>query len=721
MLIQYRIALYWTGFAYSTTLRLHYTCTCQITTNLQGLAMVPYSETNHRKNCAIIVRSACKSYGSSKSASQVLDRLDLTVTKGSVYALLGASGSGKTTLLSCLVGNRKLTSGEMLVLGAVPGKTGSASPGPRVGYMPQENALYQELTVWETMKYFGWIAGMSTEDISSRLEKLASLLQINNVDQYISDLSGGEQRRISFAVVLLYHPEVLILDEPTVGLDPLLRESVWEYLLNLVQVDSCTILLTTHYIEEARRSHMVGLMRMGYVVAEAPPLTLLNRFNVDTLEEAFLKLSRMQNDSGKRLVYRFTEETANDTGFECASETNSSSSWQKVRALVWKQFVTMVRNLTLLTFTVLSASISVAIFFLVYGHDPKSITVGVTNYETNTTSCPNPDCDSQSLSCNYVELVSRRVELRYLTTEGEGLSLLERGQLHAFFVIERDYSRTLRERIMTWTPEMEWHYENSIIRVYRDFLAKDIAAYVQRFMTEAFSDFIGLYLSSCNVSRKLMDLPIQWKDPVYGDNQVELTTNGAPAFFLLTAFFVASMVSSTSILIEKNERTYDRIFAMGVGHGEILVSHLITDLCLVLSQNTAMLVVAFCVFGLSSHGSLLTTVSLVAANSFCGMCFGYAIASILQVESTVMHLLSGCMTPAIVLSGTLWPREGMHVVLQKAAWYLPVAHAAHSMNSILNRGWGLSNPNVYLGFVNCFAWITICLIVCVVTFRYKQR
>ncbi|KAB0791854.1 hypothetical protein PPYR_03654 [Photinus pyralis] len=675
------------------------------------------SETNHRKDCAIILRRACKSYGS----SQVLDLLDLTVPKGNIYALLGASGSGKTTLLSCLVGNRRLASGEMRVLGTVPGQTGSASPGPRVGYMPQENALYQELTVRETMKYFGWIAGLSTEDISRSLGKLAGLLQINNVDKYISAFSGGEQRRISFAVVLLYSPEVLILDEPTVGLDPLLRESVWQYLLNLAQVDSCTILLTTHYIEEARQAHMVGFMRKGYVVVEAPPLTLLKQFNVNTLEEAFLELSRQQNDSRKRLVYRFTEEAMNDAGFGCALETNSASSWQKVRALVWKQFVAMSRNLTLLTFTVLSTSMSVAIFFLVYGHDPKSITVGVANYETNTTSCSPPDCYSNSLSCNYVGLLNRGAHLRHLSTEGEGLSLLASGKLHALLVIERNYSRTLREKIMTWTPIMEWRYDNAIIRVYRDFLAKDIAAYVQRFTTEAFSDFIGLYLSSCNVSTKLMDLPIQWKDPVYGGKQVELTTNGAPAFFLMTAFFVASMVTSTSILIEKSERTYDRIFAMGVGHGEILVSHLITDFCLVLGQNAAMLVVAFCVFGLSSHGSLITTASLVLANSFCGMCFGYAIASILQVESSVMHLISGCMTPAILLSGTLWPREGMHVVLQEAAWYLPVSHAAHSINSILNRGWGWTNPSVYLGFVNCFVWIIICLIVCAFTMRYKQR
>nr|CAD7410993.1 unnamed protein product [Timema cristinae] len=153
-------------------------------------------------------------------------RLDSTRLGIRYYGLLGPSGCGKTTLLSCIVGTRKLTSGNIWVLGGRPGTKNSGVPGPRVGYMPQENAQVQEFTVKESIYYFGWINGMSGQELDDSYKKLSRLLLLPPSGRFMRNLSGGQIRRVSFACALVHTPELLILDEPTVGLDPILRNTL---------------------------------------------------------------------------------------------------------------------------------------------------------------------------------------------------------------------------------------------------------------------------------------------------------------------------------------------------------------------------------------------------------------------------------------------------------------------------------------------------------------
>lgn len=145
------------------------------------------------------------------------------------------------------------------MLGGKPGTKGSGVPGKRVGYMPQEIALYGEFTIRETMMYFGWIFGMKTSEIVERLQFLLNFLDLPSQNRMVKNLSGGQQRRVSFAVALMHDPELLILDEPTVGVDPLLRQSIWNHLVHITKAGQKTVIITTHYIEEARQAHAVSL------------------------------------------------------------------------------------------------------------------------------------------------------------------------------------------------------------------------------------------------------------------------------------------------------------------------------------------------------------------------------------------------------------------------------------------------------------------------------
>lgn len=183
------------------------------------------------------------------------------------------------------------------MLGGKPGTRGSGVPGKRVGYMPQEIALYAEFSIKETMMYFGWIFGMHTSEIIERLNFLLNFLDLPSENRLVKNLSGGQQRRVSFAVALMHDPELLILDEPTVGVDPLLRQSIWNHLVHITKAGQKTVIITTHYIEEARQAHTIGLMRSGRLLAEESPQTLLQMYRCVSLEDVFLKLSRKQGQS----------------------------------------------------------------------------------------------------------------------------------------------------------------------------------------------------------------------------------------------------------------------------------------------------------------------------------------------------------------------------------------------------------------------------------------
>jgi ABC-type multidrug transport system ATPase subunit len=183
-----------------------------------------------------------------------------------------------------------LHGGEILALGQKTMANEIQKAGYRIGYMPQETALIGELTIKETIYYFGKIFQMSTEKVRERYEMLHKLLELPRGDQRVEECSGGQMRRVSFAAAMIHEPELLILDEPTVGLDPILREKIWTFMLHVTRTSKLAIIITTHYIDEAKQADCVGLMRNGILLAEDTPQNIITRHEVHNLEEAFLKL-----------------------------------------------------------------------------------------------------------------------------------------------------------------------------------------------------------------------------------------------------------------------------------------------------------------------------------------------------------------------------------------------------------------------------------------------
>jgi ABC-2 type transport system ATP-binding protein len=213
----------------------------------------------------------------------VLDGLDLRVARGALTGLLGPSGCGKSTLMRAIVGVQVVAGGTVAVLGE---PAGSASLRRRVGYVTQAPSVYRDLSVRENLRYVAALLRADASDVERVLDEVDLT---DHADSVVSRLSGGEGSRVSLAAALLGHPELLVLDEPTVGLDPVLRRDLWALFHRLVDA-GVTILVSSHVMDEAERCERLLLMRQGRILADETPEALLARTGVDNVEKAFLHL-----------------------------------------------------------------------------------------------------------------------------------------------------------------------------------------------------------------------------------------------------------------------------------------------------------------------------------------------------------------------------------------------------------------------------------------------
>jgi ABC-2 type transport system ATP-binding protein len=219
-----------------------------------------------------------------RGGRQVLPRISATVDRGVVTGLLGPSGSGKTTLMRAIVGVQIVAGGRITVLGR---PAGTRELRTRVAYVTQAPSVYADLTVRENLQYFARVLDAP----SQRIDDVIPLLGLERqVTQRVRTLSGGEESRASLGVALLGEPELLVLDEPTVGLDPVLRKQLWETFHDLADGGK-SLLVSTHVMDEAERCDALILMREGEIIAAGAPQELLERTGTDKLEEAFLALA----------------------------------------------------------------------------------------------------------------------------------------------------------------------------------------------------------------------------------------------------------------------------------------------------------------------------------------------------------------------------------------------------------------------------------------------
>nr|QER78523.1 ATP-binding cassette transporter [Diaphorina citri] len=395
---------------------------------------------------AISVRNVYKRH--SKNAPYVLKGINLTVERNTIYGLLGASGCGKTTLLSCLVGRHLIDFGQIRVF--IQNKK-------QLGHMPQQVALYTEFSIGEVVRYFGYLYEMTAQDIDKTYRALSKLLSLPEDGKVLcGELSGGQQRRVSLAITLLHNPDLLILDEPTAGTDPVLSSTIWNHLLGLT-AQGKTVIVTTHYIEEARQADVIGLMREGVLLEESEPQSLLLRYSCSSLEEAFLYLcfrhSKEKAESKKNEDPPLTVQCSPVLHSPLVS--NEYISWSRFKAQLLKQFIWIKRNLLVMSYVVFLPLICMYVFNCAVGLFPSPLRLALINEETN--GLPPVSC-SQSvdtgcnltgpMSCRYMQKIEKigKVELVQFNNMAEAREAVGHGKLWGTMQFTPNFTQSFLNR-----------------------------------------------------------------------------------------------------------------------------------------------------------------------------------------------------------------------------------------------------------------------------------
>ncbi|PFA22634.1 MULTISPECIES: ABC transporter ATP-binding protein [Bacillus cereus group] len=230
---------------------------------------------------SIILRNVSKSFGK----KEVLHNISLSVADTEIFGLVGPSGSGKTTLIKMIAGISEATTGDVIAVGM---KMPNLNGMKQIGYMAQADALYEELSAYENADFIATMYGLKGKRKKERIEEVFTLVQLSqHAKKQVQHFSGGMKKRLSLAMALLHEPKLLILDEPTVGIDPVLRKSIWEKFYELKK-QGTTIIVTTHIMDEAEFCERLGLIRDGKLIATGTPNDLKNRTSSGRIEDVFL-------------------------------------------------------------------------------------------------------------------------------------------------------------------------------------------------------------------------------------------------------------------------------------------------------------------------------------------------------------------------------------------------------------------------------------------------
>lgn len=219
-----------------------------------------------------------------RGKTEAVRNISVHIDSGEVTGLLGPSGSGKTTLIRSIAGVQKITSGTVTVLSE---PAGTKHNRERVGYTTQSVSVYSDITIKENLKYFAALAGTGTKEIE---DALTAVDLTGRENELVGNLSGGERSRVSLATTLASNPEIYLLDEPTVGLDPILRRDLWQLFQSIAQSGK-TILVSSHVMDEAERCDRVLLMRDGHLIADGTTQELKSRTGLDSMDETFIALA----------------------------------------------------------------------------------------------------------------------------------------------------------------------------------------------------------------------------------------------------------------------------------------------------------------------------------------------------------------------------------------------------------------------------------------------
>ncbi|XP_070493598.1 ABC transporter G family member 20-like [Chironomus tepperi] len=688
--------------------------------------------------------------GASKSYDKkclVLNKINLKVQTGSIYGLIGPSGCGKTTLLSCILGMKQLDGGTIRVLGEEVSYENPTKFPHLIGFMPQEVALVPELTIKEILEYFGNIFQMNPILLKQRLIMICELLELTDVNKRIEQLSGGEKRRVSFAAALIHDPKIVILDEPTVGLDSILREKIWEFLIESTKSSNMTVIITTHYISEAEKATCCGLMSNGELLIEDKPQNIFRNLGVNNLEEAFLNLytqekTRITKNSlnnekpqSNRELEIDKEEVAkmsNGVAHNLTYAKRKMFSKQTVKALLMKEVVRIRRQPFEIAFMFLFPLLQVFCFTMSLGTFAKEMPLGVvnrdvtdnsfcsgylksTNYEFNTSTCA-----FEHLSCYFLnEIDDKSIKKIYYSTFDEAMRDAKAAKTFGFISISSNFTDVISERKFDWQPISENASYSNQISVYLDHTSLQFSSYFQNKLWKTFEKFNKKLLRHCELDERLEDYPLRF-ETFYGELDDDHKIVMYPGFVALAIILGGILFAISCVSQNRVEGIWNRTLLAGVKTSEILFSNVIILLFCDVIEIFAMKIATIFLVDIPIIGNQLTLGLLCLCLYMAGNSIGLFISFFTTNVAVLNSAGSLVVSTFTVFSGIIWPAQGLLPILKYASYITPMTLPITTIRNIAVKGFPITHITVYGGFLLLSGWIILMLILCYWILKKKK-
>lgn len=616
----------------------------------------------------------------------ILKGINLCVPYGSIYGLIGESGGGKTSLIRCIWGYYKPNYGSISVLGVTPkvNDIKSQVPGPRLGLMPQDLSLDSALTGREVLTFFGRVHGIDDKIINAKCYQYQKMLNIPKLDCYIGSLSGGQARRLSFACAIIHDPQLLILDEPTVGSDPLSRNAMWQYLYRL-KSEGCTTLITTHYVDELTNADLISVLREGKIWTTLDVPVLRVCYPNQSMGHAVNTIceNKLRNNNDKRLniICEYKSESSPTVNRPSKSYTIKSENSH------WK--ANMFRSKYLIMRTVLPPNmlgifisfIAVFMFSTIYGRFLKdTINVGVIR-------TPN----------NYFDLLDLPPlnSLRHInyTNEFDALHDTKTGKLNGYFIADQFG----RERMKSWLNCLQnqkstdlCEKADSVIKYRGDYANKVLADYIHQTTRETIYNYIR------NMSIDEYGLT-SFMDIIKVENFIDVRATiaeGARAFSKGTHWIIWRLLIHMNwagplfglaplLCADKSQGTCERLQSLGMTRKNHILSLFFFSLStnLVLNFMSFAAVIYFCQpehKGPSYFPYLIATLL-----SFCLNLFTFVAVEFKPDMTFMLMLQFGLMVGGISIGNILYPIQSMPYYAQIFTYVMPSIPAGQTMIDVM--------------------------------------
>ena len=626
-----------------------------------------------------------------------VDRVSFTIERGEIFGFVGSNGCGKTTTMKMLTGLLPPSEGEALLFGH-PLDARDMSSRNRVGYMSQSFSLYTELTVQQNLNLHAHLFHLPAQKAKARIAELVGRFGLEDyLDQRTLDLPLGIRQRLSLAVAIIHEPEMLILDEPTSGVDPLARDRFWELLIDLSRNQGVTIFVSTHFMNEAERCDRISLMDSGCVLATDTPAGLIKARGVATLEDAFI--SYLEEATGSRASASEDLFPAGETGNAVRSPTPERSlfSLQRLFAYTIRETLELLRDPIRLGFSLFGTSLLMLVFGFGISTDVNNLSFAVL------------DRDQSHESRAYLEELRGStyfVEKSPVADYAELDKRLKSGDIKAAVEIPPGFGRDIKRGRPAWVSA--W------VDGAMPFRAETIHGYLQ--------GMHQLYLTDPAVKTTVAaahppaDIEVRFK---YNQDFDSIYAMVPSSMSMLLALFPAILMA-LAIVREKELGSIINLYVTPVTRIEFLIGKQLPYVAVAMTNFTLMFLMALFVFKVPLKGSFPTLVLGVLIYVTTTTAYGMLISAFTRTQIAALFgtaILT--VLPATQFAGVMTPVSSLSGMAQIMGRGFPMTYFVPISIGTFTKGLGFADLSANLAALAVF--IPVLTLLSLLLLRKQER